>query len=70
MSILDDLKNHKAKRNNTHEASDQMDKVVFERALMDLGIDRDTINDCLEESPVLWPNFLNYFKCKYGNDIR
>lgn len=68
MSILDAIKQHKAKKNNTHEASDHMDKVVFERALMDLGIDRDTINDCLEESPALWPNFLNYFEVKYGND--
>lgn len=68
MSILEKIKQHKAKRNNTHEAVDTMDKLVFERALIDLGIDRDTINDCLEESPVLWPNFLSYFDGKYGND--
>jgi len=65
MSILDDIKATKAKRNNTIEASDLIDKVVFERALMDLGIDRDTIDDCLQESPLLWPSFLHYFEEEY-----
>jgi hypothetical protein len=62
MSILEALESHKKKA--TKESGDFMDHVVFENALIELDVDRETIDECMEESPSLWDSFLNYFQYK------
>ena len=62
MNIIESLESHKKKA--TQESGEFIDRVVFENALIELEVDRETIDDCLEESPSLWDSFLNYFQYK------
>lgn len=67
MSIRDLLAKHKPTQQT---GNDYIDRIVFKNALLDLGVETETISDCLLEAPDKWEGYLKYFEAKYEQDRR